>query len=324
MNTPLITIIIPCYNVEQYLPKCIDSILTQSYTNLEIILVDDGSPDNCGAICDNYAKRDSRIRVIHKTNGGLSDARNTAIDTSRGDYITFIDSDDFIAPDYVECLYNLIKRYNAQIAITTFYWFYEKDTPILSNIKKGKQPKVLTRDEALTEMFYQKSFDTAACGKLYLRSLFENVRYPKGLLYEDLATTYRLINKCSKVAFVDYKSYFYLLRNNSIEGSPFKPLKYHSLETIVHQLEKDKSKMGENVQKALSSRIISLAFHVLLDVPKNELSIRHSIFKIIKKYRSIVIYDKQSRKKARIACLLSYFGLFFIDILAKKGKSRIS
>ena len=110
MLQPLISVIVPCYNVEEYLPKCIESILNQTYRNLEILLVDDGSPDNCGRICDEYAAKDSRIRIIHKKNGGLSDARNAALDVMTGEYVTFIDSDDYVSDDYVEYLYKIIKN----------------------------------------------------------------------------------------------------------------------------------------------------------------------------------------------------------------------
>ena len=110
MLQPLISVIVPCYNVEEYLPKCIESILNQTYRNLEILLVDDGSPDNCGRICDEYAAKDSRIRIIHKKNGGLSDARNAALDVMTGEYVTFIDSDDYVSDDYVEYLYKIIKE----------------------------------------------------------------------------------------------------------------------------------------------------------------------------------------------------------------------
>ena len=116
MYYPLITVIIPIYKVEKYLPKCLDSVLAQTYSNLEIILVDDGSPDNCGAICDEYAARDSRIRVIHKENGGLSSARNSGIDICRGKYISFIDSDDFVSPYFIEMLYRGVHDFNCEIA----------------------------------------------------------------------------------------------------------------------------------------------------------------------------------------------------------------
>ena len=134
----LISVIIPVYNVEKYINRCVDSVIHQSYTNLEIILVDDGSPDNCPTICDNYSKQDSRIKVIHKKNGGLSDARNVGIEHSKGKYITFIDSDDYISNDYVEILYKLITKYNSKIAVADNYIFYE-DGNIYDNSTGIKQ-----------------------------------------------------------------------------------------------------------------------------------------------------------------------------------------
>ena len=121
----LISVVVPIYNVENYIKKCVDSILSQTYKNLEIILVDDGSPDNCPQICDEYAQKDNRIKVIHKENGGLSDARNAGIDISKGKFITFIDSDDYIEKDYVEVLYNSIKENASDMAIGSHKAIYD-------------------------------------------------------------------------------------------------------------------------------------------------------------------------------------------------------
>lgn len=174
---PLISIIVPIYNVEKYLRRCVDSIFCQSYHNLEVWLVDDGSPDGCPAICDEYAQKDKRIHVIHKPNGGLSDARNVAIDVATGEYITFIDSDDYVTPDYVSTLYALIERYKAQMSIASWHIFPEGDTPTMPAVKV-KEFK-MDRNTALSNMFYQKGFDVSACVKMYHRSLFEGIRYPK-------------------------------------------------------------------------------------------------------------------------------------------------
>lgn len=125
MLQPLISVIVPCYNVEEYLPKCIESILNQTYRNLEILLVDDGSPDNCGRICDEYAAKDSRIRIIHKKNGGLSDARNAALDVMTGEYVTFIDSDDYVSDDYVEYLYKIIKESGVKLSVSSYQTFVD-------------------------------------------------------------------------------------------------------------------------------------------------------------------------------------------------------
>ena len=118
MTQPLISVIVPCYNVEEYLPRCVESVLNQTYRNLEILLVDDGSPDRCGEICDEYAAVDSRVKVIHKENGGLSDARNVALNVMKGEYVTFVDSDDYVAADYVEYLYKLMEEYGVKLSVS--------------------------------------------------------------------------------------------------------------------------------------------------------------------------------------------------------------
>lgn len=321
MKNPLISIIVPCYKVEKYLHKCIDSIICQTYSNLEIILVDDGSPDNSGKICDEYAKRDNRIKVIHKKNGGLSDARNTAIDIATGEYILFIDSDDYVSFNHVEHLYEVISKYNSDIAIEDLTPFYEGTEPDTSYNEK-KKDLVFNSNDALIKMFYQKDFDTCACSKLYNKKLFESIRYPKGWLYEDLSTTYRLIQRCNKVAFSYFKDYYYLLRCNSIEGSPFNPKKYESCMNIITQLERDRKDMSSEVQKALDCRIVSFAFHILAETPTKYIDIRKSLFDIIKLKRKRVLFDMKARKKTRIACMLTYIGLWSIDFFYNFGKSR--
>lgn len=217
MLQPLISVIVPCYNVEEYLPKCIESILNQTYRNLEILLVDDGSPDNCGRICDEYAAKDSRIRIIHKKNGGLSDARNAALDVMTGEYVTFIDSDDYVSDDYVEYLYKIIKESGVKLSVSSYQTFVDDSSAEICT-NNPLFVKIVHTNDALTGMFYQQIFDTSAWAKMYHRSLFsDGIRYPKGWLYEDLPTTYRLMMKCDYIAFGNYRSYFYRIRNTSIE-----------------------------------------------------------------------------------------------------------
>ena len=321
MNNPLISIIVPCYKVEQYLPKCVDSILNQAYSNLEIFLVDDGSPDKSGEICDEYAKQDKRIKVIHKENGGLSDARNVALDVATGEYIVFVDSDDYCALDYVETLYRLVSENDAQLGVT-WHMCFDEGTEPMADTHDGKTLNVFTAEQALQSMFYQKEFDTAAWAKIYHRSLFEGIRYPKGWLFEDLPTTYRLMAKCKRVAFTNYMSYYYLIRKNSIEGAPFKPAKYESCMKIVNQLKQDRAQMPLKIQKAMDCRIVSLLFHILLDVPKAQKKKRDTLLSEIKQLRWGVLFDTKARKKARVACALTFFGLKAVDMLAAKGKSR--
>lgn len=300
----LISIIVPIYNVEKYLEKCIDSLIKQTYENIEIFLIDDGSPDNCGLICDRYAELDKRIKVIHKKNGGLSDARNVAIDISKGEYITFVDSDDYVSENYVENLYNLILKYNVYLAVTLPLEFYEGKS--IPKIEHNIIEKKFSVDEALRGMLTQLYFDNSAWAKIYHSSLFKDIRYPKGLIYEDVPTTYKLILKSNGVAFSTQQDYYYLKRIDSIEGSPFSKKKFDSVLLIIKDFEVAK-KNNPKLQNAFNSRILSLLFHSYFETSLNS-EYDKKLFQLIKKYRILVIFDKTARKKARIAGILSFSG----------------
>ena len=317
----MISIIVPVYKVEKYLSRCVESILKQTYTDIEIFLVDDGSPDNCGKICEMFANRDPRVKVIHKENGGLSDARNAALEIFSGDYVTFIDSDDYVAEDYVERLYKLIETSGSQMSVICPNLFYEGKEPI-QDVFETRKTRIFDCNTALSQMFYQKTFDNTAWAKMYHKSLFEKIRYPKGLLFEDLPTTYRLMLKCKTIAFNEYKGYFYFLRSDSIEGSAFNLAKYESCKKIVEQVASDSNTFSENVKRAANCRMVSFLFHVLLMVPTDQKCIRNDLLNKIKCFRKGVFFNKYARKKTRLAALLSYGGLFFIDIFAKYGLSR--
>ena len=211
----LITVIVPVYKVEKYLRRCIDSIIAQSYKNLEIILVDDGSPDNCGRICDEYAKKDDRIRVIHQKNGGLSAARNTGLDIATGDYIGFVDSDDYIAPDMYEKLLSLIISENADIAICNYQMVDENGQIIKTD--QGIQNGVLTNYQALKEL--QGNNDGVfiiACNKLFSAKTIKTDRFPVGRLCEDNYIIHKLFFFSKKVAVTDSRFYYYTQRAGSI------------------------------------------------------------------------------------------------------------
>lgn len=212
---PLISIVVPIYNVEKYLRTCIDSILVQTYKNLEIILVDDGSPDRCGVICDEYKEKDQRIMVIHQKNRGLSCARNAGIDIAQGQYIGFVDSDDTIDPQMFEILLNNIQSYDARISICGRKIVDEEGN--VSNEKYARQKQmVLDGKSAIIEMNSHMSFDMAAWDKLYDIELWKDIRYPEGKLSEDFFVIYKLLDKAQKVVWTPKPLYRYLLRNNSI------------------------------------------------------------------------------------------------------------
>lgn len=316
---PLVSVIIPIYNVEKYLKRCVESVLNQSYHNLEVWLVDDGSPDGCPAICDEYASKDNRIHVIHKKNGGLADARDVALDKVTGDYVVCVDSDDFISPTHIEGLYRLIVDNNAEVAINTSCSFLEGTEPK----PKQNDGKVYTYDglNAVETMFYQEKFDTSAWGKMYKRELFNGIRYPKGLLFEDLPTTYKILLKAKKVAFQNIQSYYYFLRADSIEGAAFSPKKLDSGLQLMAMMDKDSGKLLPII-KSYDCRMVSFAFHLLLQMPKGYVH-RKEFEDRIKKVRWEVLTDSHARKNARIACLISYIGGFkLVQKIFNKVKER--
>lgn len=321
MNSfPLISVIVPCYNVELYLDKCVQSIVDQSYQNLEIFLVDDGATDSTPKLCDEWSLKDDRIKVIHKSNGGLSDARNVAIDVANGEYLVFIDSDDYVSIDYVESLYNLLVKSNADISVCSYMPFYEGTQP--ENKKVEEADLLVSSDKAIELMFYQKNFDNTAWGKLYKRYLFENIRYPYGLIYEDLALTYKLFAKSQKIAFTSAKNYFYLIRSNSLDGGSITPRRYESALTILKQLYDDKNEFSKEVKRAFECRILSFAFHILLQLQNNEKEKQEKLLEYVKKYRMSVFFNSHARLKSRVASLLSYGGVSLLNIFKKYGISR--
>ncbi len=221
MTGPKISVIVPVYKVENYLDRCVKSILDQTYENLEILLVDDGSPDNCPKMCDEYAINDSRIKVIHKPNGGLSDARNAGIDASTGEYITFIDSDDWISANCIEILMHILRKNNTLISVI--------DTVESDGTKESERSysagfngkEVYTAQEAMQVIFLQREFNTSAWAKLYHRSIFDGFRFTKGIFYEDLDLIYKLFDKAGKVSFSPEGKYYYFQRNDSIVHAKF-------------------------------------------------------------------------------------------------------
>ena len=211
----LISVIVPVYKVEQYLPRCVDSILAQTYQNLEIFLVDDGSPDRCGSICNDYAKKDSRIQVIHKKNGGLSDARNAALDICTGEYISFVDSDDYVSTDFIASLYQALQNHHTRLAICGINKFDES-----GNISVDYSPSNIEKCVSGREMF-ATVWRPSACNKLYHRSLFDNIRYPFGKLYEDLFIYHDILAQIDRASFTGKNSYFYFNRQLSIMNKEY-------------------------------------------------------------------------------------------------------
>lgn len=248
----LSSIVVPIYKVEKYIHRCIESILAQTFTDFDLILVDDGSPDNCGKICDEYAEKDNRIHVIHKENGGLSDARNAGIDwafaNSNSEWITFIDSDDWIHPRYLETLYDAVKKTGCEISICA----YEETT--------GDNPQVdeshLEAEIVNTEDFFCEHNVNAvvAWGKLYKKELFREIRYPVGKLHEDEFTTYKLLFKYTDIAFINQPLYYYFRNEKSITKSEWSPKRLSVLVAIEQQIQFfDNANLKKAYQKAITN-----------------------------------------------------------------------
>lgn len=216
----LISVVVPIYNVESFLPTCIDSIINQTYKNLEIILCDDGATDSCAEICDEYAAKDNRIRVIHKKNGGLSDARNAGIDIARGRYITFIDSDDYIEIDMIEYLYKIMLKHNADM-VSCQRQTVDEVGNIIKKRKNYQDSIYQGNNNCMKAFLADYNMDTVAWGKLYKTSMFSDVRYPLGKYNEDVYTTYKIIAKCKIIIAGCEKKYNYRIRQTSIMNEHF-------------------------------------------------------------------------------------------------------
>ena len=215
----LISVIVPVYKVEPYLDKCVRSIVEQTYQNLEIILVDDGSPDNCPAMCDAWAEKDSRIKVIHKENGGLSDARNAGLAIATGDYIAFVDSDDWIAPDFIRELYYAMERTGAEIAECGTTYVDESDKVLR---QRGVAPVTeMDKLEALRRLVLEDGIYQTVWNKLYRRAVIEDILFEKGKHHEDDFWTYQIFDKIEKLAVVERPMYYYLQRSGSIIGTGY-------------------------------------------------------------------------------------------------------
>lgn len=234
MKEELISVIVPIYKVEKYLKQCIDSIIAQTYKNIEIILVDDGSPDCSGEICDEYAKKDERIKVIHKKNGGLSDARNKGISEATGEYIAFIDSDDYVEPCYLEKLYHAIRKTDIKIAQCNIQKVDESDISIEiigDTIKSEKDGKTMIK-----ELYDNKWENTVVWNKLYLKQLFDYIRFPVGKLHEDEYITYKVLYDVEKISIIPESLYFYRQRKESIIGKTFSLNRLDILEALEERL----------------------------------------------------------------------------------------
>ena len=316
---PLISVIVPVYNVEDYLDQCLNSIVGQTYPHLEILMVDDGSTDNSGALCDQWAERDQRIRIIHQENGGLSAARNTALDAMSGELVIMVDSDDVLHPDAVSILLQAIQAHHADVAIGSFVVFDGKDVN-WPTITSEKTVRHYDSQAALKAIYYQDKLTNSSCWRLFKASLFDDVRYPVGKYYEDLAIVYPLYKKCSLVVGIDDAVYGYRQRNDSILGRF--SLKRADVLDICEQLERHVQTEDVELLHAVRSRLLSAYFNILLlsyqDKEQDFKELQDRCWKGIKRLRHNCLIDSNVRPKNKAGIIASYLGRTFLcDILGK-------
>ncbi len=308
---PLISVIIPVYNVEDYLIDCVESIRNQTYHNIEIIIVDDGSTDRCPEICDHYSELDPRVTVMHKKNGGQGSARNMALDEANGEYVAFVDSDDMLDSDCISFLYALIHDENADIAICDYRRINEQGSVIHGFKRYRKRMKRFSGEEAMIVALYWKEFGVAPWAKLFRKELWDEIRFKEDRIYEDMATTYLIYDKANTVVYDNEIKMSYRIRSNSDAHRPFSPKRIKTLET-TDEIMAYCSNREIKVRKAAYSRCLATACFILFRIPVKELGEYKSVIekckKTIRKHRFGVMIDRNARLKTRLGALCSYGG----------------
>ncbi|MBQ8163799.1 MAG: glycosyltransferase [Clostridia bacterium] len=309
----LISIIVPVYKVEKYLKECIDSILNQTYKNFELILIDDGSPDNSGKICDEYAEKDNRIKVIHKENGGVSSARNTGLDNTSGEYITFIDSDDFVDKRYLEVLYSTLKENDTNISICRFAKYTHSSFIIFNEIFPEKI-NISFNDKYFLNFFaryfsFKNNIFGSACRTLFKKDIINNFRFSNDIkISEDLLFIVNVVYNSQSISFTNEALYFYRIDNTSASTS-YKKNFLKSQCNLSNELTKLFSKINNKYFDKILKRYKALLCYYLLS---NEI-----------KFRKSNVEYKQNLKEIRKSELYKHFKLFSgIKILKPKAKIK--
>ncbi len=314
---PKVSVVIPVYNVEKYLDKCLETITAQTYRNYELILVDDGSKDSSGSICDRYKQEHPETIVIHQKNMGLSGARNSGVKVSSGKYITFIDSDDFVANNYIEFLMNLIKEFDADVSVCQDRKVWDDSIFSIKNVVSSSEHKCYTAEEALIEMCYTRAFRGYAVAKLYKRELVEQYPYPLGMLYEDIATTHKIIGSAQKIACGSEKMYFYRQGNTSIMRSKFTDKQWDGMRACELQLDYIRNKYPKAEKAAIykcAARINNYMFMLLEPTVENK-HIYKALRGELNKYSKTVLFDDNVKNnfKVRVLAMLSgYYPMSFL------------
>ena len=309
MEKPLISVIVPAYNVEKFIGKCIDSILRQSFKDFEVLLIDDGAKDSTPEICDACAKKDSRIKVYHKENGGLSDARNYGIDRMQGKYVTFIDSDDYVDSGYFEYLYGLItQEEDIQIAICG-----KKSVREDENASPDPETfhEIITGERAVQKMLCGHGSGHSAWGKLYSANLWKTVRYPKGKIYEDYATTYRVMALVDKAAWGNAAMYFYVQHIESIMHQKCSRRSLSLVDIADEETEFIVKKWPALKQEALARKVTSelKCLQNILNAKNEELDdYKQKIVEDVRRHKGELLASKKVALKTKIKIIALLLG----------------
>lgn len=297
-NMELISVIIPIYKVEKELPRCIESILAQTYTEFEMILVDDGSPDRCGEICDRYAQEDTRIQVIHKKNGGVSEARNAGLDIAKGKYICCVDSDDFVHPQYLEILYNIMQKSGADVVVCDYETCYPGEEKEITQIDQ-----MPAYEEIGEQHLYDIDFITSkrvkyvlAWNKLVKAELYQGIRYPVGKEHEDNYTTYKLLDKANKIVYTAQSLYYYVMRDQSITHTTgFSEKRFHIMLATGEEIEYFHAKGNQRMVELLTDSYLYWMWWCIDEMKKEGIQYTEKIRPFQKKFRKYLPYLKVSK-----------------------------
>ena len=313
----MISVIIPVYNAATYLPACLDSVLAQTYRDIEVIVVEDGSTDGSGDICDDYACRDARVTVYHQPNGGPSAARNKGLEMARGEYIAFIDCDDVVHERYLEVLLDEMNRHHADIVQSPYQIIPESKrndyspNRLKQPLLKNYQTKVLTAEQAMLSMLYQQGIADSSPCKLFHRSLFEGLRFPVVYrVYEDLYAMAQVYPHIERMVWIDVPMYFYFKQDRGTLNSL--SIRRNDAFEVLETLEAQFMVMGQpEYVRAARERRLSVAFNILRLLSRQphtdaNKAMAHRCWKHIKSLRSESIRDSRARVKNRLTALFSY------------------
>ncbi|MEH7095826.1 glycosyltransferase family 2 protein [Neobacillus vireti] len=277
---PIISIIVPVYNVEKYLSRCIDSILCQTFKDFELILVNDGSSDTSGLICDSYSSLDHRIKVIHKNNGGVSSARNVGLGVASGEYIAFVDSDDLVHESMYALLHNYASKHSSDIVICDYLETLEGNHYDLKSFIDVIKEHSYNNIEALNELFTEKKmqFGSVVWNKLYKKSLFDNIKFEEGKIHEDEFITHKVLYRSSKVVYIPIKLYYYLQRKDGIMGTEFNFDKLDAVEAYKSRADFFKQVNLTDLQRKAEYNYVNLFFKYYF---KAKNTIPNSEFKLV-------------------------------------------